>query len=183
MKTLTIAAAFMLLAACGSGSPGSSSAGQQGATPVAPSSNPLGGSVPIYKVTIHLTGAATVDFSVTSSHSFGIGSCADRALHGQEPGKSYFSIPAPSFNPTAAFVITIREYTGPGTYDQSHMLGASASVGTTTSFIMVDPPATTLSATVNPDGSGNVTFTGAHQLDPSQPTLSGSITWTCTDGS
>ena len=181
MKTVTIAAAFMLLAACGSSSTGSTSAAQQGATPGAASSNPLGGSVPIYKVTIHLTGAATLDFSLTSSQTVGIGSCSDRAAHGQEPGKAYFSIPAPSFNTTAAFVITIREYTGPGTYDQSHMPGASASVGNTTNFIMVDPPATTMSATVNADGSGNVTFMGAHQLDPSQPTLSGSIAWTCKD--
>jgi hypothetical protein len=191
-RSSLFAGAALLLTACGSGggSPGGSPAAAT--QPSAPAnaqqtttgSNPVAAGVPTYKVMIHVSGAFTQDFQLTSSQSYGEGSCAQRAAHGQDPnapaGQQAFSIPAPSYNPSFAIVATIRQYTGPGTYGQDHIGNSMVTVNNTTPF-SVGGQSGTITATVNADGSGNLAFDGAQQLDAGKPTLSGSVTWTCTD--
>jgi hypothetical protein len=191
-RSTLFAGAALLLAACGSGggSPGGSSAAATG--PSAPAntqqtatgSNPSAAGVPTYDVTVHVTGAVTQDLRLTSSQSYGQGSCAQRAAHGQDPnapaGQQAFSIPAPSYNPSIAIVAVIRQYTGPGTYGQDHIGNSTVTVNNTAPF-SVGGEFGTITATVNADGSGNLAFAGAQQLDAGKPTLSGSVSWTCTD--
>ncbi len=197
MTRLTIAAALLLLAACGSGgstATGSTAAATRAAAPgttqqsvaqIPGSSNPLNVKVPTYMVTIHVTGAFTQDFQLTSSRSYGEGSCSERAAHGQDPhappNQQNFSIPAPSYNPNISIVATIRQYTGPGTYDQDHMPASAITVNNAALFSVGGQMPGTITATVNADGSGSLTFAGAQQVDPGKPALSGSVTWTCAD--
>jgi hypothetical protein len=192
-STLFAGAALLLLAACGStgGSPsGSTTAPPRSSAPAAAQqtttgSSAAGAGVPTYRVSIHVTGAFTQDFQITSSQSYGQGSCAQRAAHGQDPtvpaSQQAFSIPAPSYNPNVAIVATIRRYTGPGTYGQDQIGNSTVTVNNTAPF-SVGGQSGTITATVSADGSGSLTFAGAEQLDPGKPTLSGSVTWTCTDG-
>jgi hypothetical protein len=192
VRSTLFAGAALLLAACGSGS-GSPGGSPAAATrPSAPAnaqqtttgSNPIAAGVPTYHVTVHVTGAFTRDLQLTSSQSYGEGSCAQRAAHGQDPnspaGQQAFSIPAPSYNPSIAIVATIRQYTGPGTYGQDHIGNSTVTVDNTAPF-SVGGQSGTITATVDADGSGNLAFAGAEQLDAGKPTLSGSVTWTCTD--
>jgi hypothetical protein len=191
-RSALFAGAALLLAACGSagGSPGGSPAAAT--QPSAPAnaqqattgSNPVSAGVPTYQVTVHVTGAFTRDLQLTSSQSYGEGSCAQRAAHGQDPnapaGEQAFSIPAPSYNPSIAIVATIRQYAGPGTYGQDHIGNSTVTVDNTPPF-SVGGQSGTITATVNADGSGNLGFAGAQQLDAGKPTLSGTVTWTCMD--
>lgn len=191
-RSTLFAGAVLLLAACGSGggSPGGSPAAatRPSAPATAPQttnrSNPVAAGVPTYRVTVHVTGAFTQDLQLTSSQSYGEGSCVQRAAHGQDPnaptGQQAFSIPAPSYNPSIAIVATIRQYAGPGTYGQDHIGNSTVTVNNAAPFL-VGGQTGTITATVNADGSGNLAFAGAQQLDTGEPTLSGSITWTCTD--
>ena len=191
-RSTLFASAALLLAACGSGggSPsGSTAAAAQSSAPgtaqqTTTGSNPLGAGVPTYKVTIHVTGAFTQDLQMTSSQSYGVGSCSERAARGQDPSASAdqraFSIPAPSYNPNIAIVAVIRHYTGPGTYGQDHIGNSTVTVNNSEPF-SVGGQSGTISATVSADGSGSLTFAGAQQLASGKPTLSGSVAWTCTD--
>jgi hypothetical protein len=81
----------------------------------------------------------------------------------------------------------IRAYNGPGTYEKDMLKSVAGVIDVsidTTPYQPADD--TTAQAVVNADGSGSFTFTNlkeGEQGNPTKPkgTISGSLTWTCSD--
>ncbi len=180
-------AAVLGLAACG-GSP-TSSAGHSN-SPAAHSSAPSQPSTPIAG-TLRLSGTVSLHGAVTEQQSFTeyltdtaqINTCAEVGSKGTgAPAglKPEFDVPTPAAGGTVFVLAGAVPYTGPGTYTRKALLaggGSEVRVGGQ----MYNPLATTATASisVSADGSGTFTFAGAPPLTPGKPTLSGTVTWTC----
>ena len=82
-------------------------------------------------------------------------------------------------NSDSSFLMTwdVLTYTGPGTYMGSAANSANlAAAGE--QFVALTPTSSTLSVTVNADGSGSATFSNL-QDQATKAAVSGTETWTC----
>jgi hypothetical protein len=158
------------------------SPGRSGTSQVPTNSKGIAGLL-TFKGSFDLRGAATQHSSfvafpgVTSPTS----SCARIGATGTPAakGEEVFQIPAPPAGSNVYLTAQIAHYHGPGIYGKAAIraVGASIVVGSTS----YNPLATeaTASATFRADGSGTFTFTDAAGAKSSDPTLSGTFTWTC----
>ena len=103
--------------------------------------------------------------------NFGIGASGDTW---QVPNKiSDISAPA-----TVNVTVASSRWKGPGTYGTDALLGTSGvRINDATYYDVRSASAATL--TVNPDGSGSLTFQDAPVSGQSAPIISGSVNWTC----
>lgn len=137
-------------------------------------------------ITVDITGATTVQGTAASLN---LGTCADFAK-GEASGGSR---QLPSLLGDAvggrevSAVNEIREYTGPGTYETDAIKSVAGVIDVSidnTPYQLADD--TTAQAVINADGSGAFTFTNLKEGEQGNPTtekgtISGSITWTCSD--
>jgi hypothetical protein len=175
-------ALLLCIAACGgasSNAPATSAPAQGTVTSApatsAPASTASGGAHE-FKGTLTVTGTVSQSTTFTQSLTY-LPSCADLAKDGMS-GQTW-SIPQPS-SQTFYLNWNVSPYTGPGTFTDPTLFEDSVEVdapyqGTTDEFDQVD--GTTLSITVNSDGSGSATFQNLQDGD--QLPVSGTETWTC----
>jgi hypothetical protein len=192
-KAMTATAGALLaitLAGCG-GSPSSApAAGSPPSTGTTGTAAPPGGS-PIpgllaFNGTFQLHGAITKQsaFSGNFAASSGTSSCAALAAKGTftPPGeKPQFALPTPHVGSSVYFLASILPYHGPGTYGRAALLGgggASIISGPTAEYNPLASTAT-VSVTIEADGSGTYTFANAAAVNPAKPSVSGSLSWTC----
>ncbi len=181
----------VLTAACG-GSPDSGSPGAAGALP-----DPSGGDgLMTTKVTVDVTGAVTVKGAAQappmSSTGKNIETCADYGKGDtDDAGKKTFRLPqmlkdAVGGKQVQVFAV-IDDYTGPGTYpiDKISDVARDPGIGIDGRqyFISSDATAT---ASVDANGGGKWEFTNLSVQNSnntqSSGKLSGSVTWTCSNG-
>jgi hypothetical protein len=178
------------LAACG-GSP-ASSAGHSN-SPAAHSSAPSSSSQPSTPIagTLRLSGTVSLHGAVTEQKSFTeylnetalISTCAEVGSKGTgAPAglKPQFNVPTPAAGGTVYIVAGVLPYHGPGSYGRSALL-AGGGTDVNVNSQMYNPLATSGTATVttSANGSGTFAFTGATPVSPAKPTLSGTVSWTC----
>jgi hypothetical protein len=205
LLTAAVIAFAMVPAGCSAANPPSATpSAVQPSTPSAiGGAVATGGTSPVtsqgfeFKGTITVTGAATVTTTfaqlnpavaggdasaqgdqqtcakaaVVGDANFGIGASGDTW---QVPNRiSDLTAPA-----TVNATIASKQWRGPGTYGVRALLGTSGvRINNATCYDLSSASAASL--TVNPDGSGSITFQGAPVSGQSSPTISGSVTWTC----
>ena len=180
------------LAACGgsSGSPAASSSPSTSpagtsSTSAAATGTPIPGLVAFHG-TFQLHGAVTrqstfigYPANTAAPHSCaGIGAKGTGAPAGLKPE---FGIPTPPAGSSVYFVAGVVPYTGPGTYGHAAFIsggGASIIVGSGPGYDPLSPKAK-VSVTIDANGSGTFTFANATAVSPGKPTLSGTVSWTC----
>jgi hypothetical protein len=180
------------LAACGgsSATPAASTSSSTSpagttSTAAAPTGTPIPGLVAFHG-TFQLHGAVTKQATfigypanTAAPHSCaGIGAKGTGAPVGLKPE---FGIPTPPAGSSVYVNASIVPYTGPGTYGHAAFLsggGASIIVGSGPGYNPLSPKAT-VSVTVDANGSGTFTFANATAVSPGKPTLSGTVSWTC----
>ena len=137
-------------------------------------------------VTVDITGATTVQ---GTAPTLNLGTCADFANGKSADG----SLQLPSLlgdeigGREISAVNEIREYAGPGTYETDMIKSVAGVIDVSidnTPYQLADD--TTAQAVINEDGSGSFTFTNLKEGEQGNPTtakgtISGSITWTCSD--
>ncbi len=179
-RALGVAVAIVALAglaAC-SGSSGSAPPSQHSAPP------PTAGFI-TFAGTLSVHGAVAEQKSFTSTlpKTIAVSTCAQAGVKGTDRPvglKPEFFVPSPGAGSSVFILADVVPYTGPGSYGRAAMLaggGSEIRIGTST----YNPLASTasVSVTVRANGSGTFTFTGATPLSSGKPTLSGTVTWTC----
>jgi hypothetical protein len=79
-------------------------------------------------------------------------------------------------------VLVSSQWKGPGQYGRDTLLGISGvRIDNSTYYDL--SAATRASVTVNPDGSGSLFFQDAPVSGQTNPTISGSVEWTCANHS
>jgi hypothetical protein len=154
-----------------------------------------------FKGTINITGAATLTTTFSQPNAAVGGgdvsaerdqqTCAKAAVVGdanyglgasgdtwQVPGK-VSDITAPA---NLNVVLVSSQWKGPGQYGRDTLLGISGvRIDNSTYYDL--SAATRASVTVNPDGSGSLFFQDAPVSGQTNPTISGSVEWTCANHS
>jgi hypothetical protein len=181
-----------VLAACGGSSgtpaaspPASTSPAGTTSTAAAPTGTPIAGLVAFHG-TFQLRGAVTRQstFIGYPGSTAAPGSCAAIGAKGTgAPAglKPEFAIPTPPAGSSTYFNASVVPYTGPGTYGHAAFIsggGASIIVGSGPGYDPLSPKAT-VSVTIDANGSGTFTFANATAVSPGKPTLSGTVSWTC----
>jgi hypothetical protein len=184
---VVVVGVVLTLAACG---PKSSNPGGLG--------NPGGGGGGLgggtLTVTVNITGDATVSGTATQD-ALGakiINSCADYvAGDGGEyelPGLNEQGVDSVG-GKTVAIEALVVDYTGPGTYGRDKLEGRGTNAGILiggtngSNYALHDRDPATSQVVIDGNGGGTWTFTGLIK-DPQKsgnPTISGSVSWTCTD--
>jgi hypothetical protein len=180
-------AAVAGIAACG-GTPASSSTAHSGspanATTSAGPSGPVIGAITL-RGTVSVHGAVTeqMPFTYYLAKTTQISSCAEVGSNGTgaPPGlKPQFTAPTPAAGSAIYIVAAVVPYSGPGSYGHAALLaGGGTDIHVGSAMYNALAPNGTATVTVSANGSGMLTFTGATQVSPGKPTLSGSVTWTC----
>ncbi|HBW17734.1 MAG TPA: hypothetical protein DEH11_01290 [Actinobacteria bacterium] len=164
-------------------SSGSASAGPHGSIPAGATGKGIAGLI-TFKGTFQLRGATVQhsSFSAFPGVTSPASSCARLAAHGTpapKGGKPEFLIPAPPAGSNVYLLAEVVPYRGPGVYGKAAIrsVGSSIVVGNAS----YNPLAAHATASVvfRADGSGRFTFTNAAAPESSQPSLSGSFSWTC----
>jgi hypothetical protein len=174
---------ILTLAACG---PKSSSPGGLGN----PGGGGLGGGT--LTVTVNITGDATVSGTATQDAQGAkiINSCADSVAG----DNGEYQIPdlqtANSVGGTSVSIeALVVDYTGPGTYGRDKLEGQGTNAGiliggtSGSNYALHDRDPATSQVVIDGNGGGTWTFTGLIK-DPEKsgnPTISGSVSWTCKD--
>jgi hypothetical protein len=177
---VALASVAFLIAACGSSSAatdatnlGGSSTQAAGATTGA-----VSGGTHQFSATLSVTGAVTKSASFTEGIA-GRPACAAFAqagIPGTGANPKVWYLPN---NPDSTFLMTwdVLTYTGPGTYTGSSANSVNLGAGGQ-QFVALTATSSTLSVTVNADGSGSATFSNL-QNQATKVAVSGSETWTC----
>jgi hypothetical protein len=108
-------------------------------------------------------------------------SCSHVAATGTPTGKGQgplFAVPAPPLGGTVSFAAEVAPYRGPGTYGKSSIVAVSASVMVGSTSYNLLAPGASVSVTFTAQGSGELKFHRA-AAGSGQPTLSGTIRWSC----
>jgi len=175
------AGALLLLcaSACGASSTASSSASAPtgGAVSTSAATTAAASGTHEFTATLKVTGAVTQSSTFTESLSI-LPACAALAKSGM--ANQTWSIPQSLTNQNFSLNWNITPYNGPGTYTdatdfQDSVEVAASYQGTDDQFDQVS--GTTLSITVNSNGSGSATFSNLQDGD--QLPATGSETWTC----
>ncbi|HVA04887.1 MAG TPA: hypothetical protein VMU64_14215 [Acidimicrobiales bacterium] len=155
--------------------------GEDGSTAVGPV---------VFHATITITGETRAKESfVDATTARRAASCARAAAHGNRPqmGPNTWLVPTPPLdNPVEIEIGTkSRGYHGPGDYPQSALAQGNGAMDVGPGSYDLSSVDATASMTVNPDGSGDVTFTHAPGDDDSPHPgwhggITGTIAWTCT---
>jgi hypothetical protein len=150
-----------------------------------------------FKGTITITGAVTVTTTFTQLHpAVGGGAvgtegdpqtCATAATVGDAnfgigASGNTWQVPSNISDISAPAVVNVtvasNRWKGPGAYGVSDLLGTSGvRIHDATYYDLSAASAAALS--VNPDGSGSLTFQRAPVSGQSAPAISGNVTWTC----
>jgi hypothetical protein len=104
---------------------------------------------------------------------------AAQGTPGAKGAKPQFKIPAPPAGSNVYFAAEVSPYHGPGTYGKASILAAGASISVGADSYNPLVASGTASVTFHANGSGTFTFTNAAATTPAKPTLSGSVSWTC----
>jgi len=177
---VALASVALLVAACGSSgtptnvsNPGGASSQGAGAT-----TGGVSGGTHEFTATLSVTGAVTKSASFTEGIA-GRPACAAFAqagIPGTGVNPKLWYLPN---NPDYTFLMTwdVMTYTGPGTYTGSAANSANLAAGGQ-QFVALTATSSTLSVTVNADGSGSATFSNL-QNQATKAAVSGTETWTC----
>jgi hypothetical protein len=170
---------LLCASACGASSTASPSAGAPtgGAASSSAASTAAASGTHEFTATLKVTGTVTQSATFTQSLSI-LPACAALAKSGMANQTS--SIPQSLSNQNFSLNWNITPYNGPGTYTDATDFQDSVDLnapyqGTTDQFDQVS--GTTLSITVNSNGSGSATFSNLQDGD--QLPVAGSETWTC----
>jgi hypothetical protein len=134
---------------------------------------------------VSLHGAVTEQkpFTTYLPETTQIASCADIGSKGTgaPPGlKPQFTMPTPPAGSSVYVTAAVVPYTGPGSYARAALLaGGGTDIIVGKAMYNALAPKGTAMVTVSANGSGTFTFTGATQVSPGKPTLSGTVSWTC----
>jgi len=177
---VALASVALLIAACGSSRTATDTANMAGSSSQAAgaTTGAISGSTHAFAATLSVTGAVTKSASFTESIA-GRPACAAFAqagIPGTAANSKLWYLPN---NPDSTFLMTwdVLTYTGPGTYADPSTLSVSlAAAGE--QFVALTPTSSTLSVTVNADGSGSATFSNL-QDQATKAAVSGTETWTC----
>lgn len=154
-----------------------------GSTHAAPKKEIISGLI-TFSGKLRLSGAQNLSMSfvafpgVTSPKS----SCAHIAAVGTPIGKGrtqQFRIPSPPEGSNVVIATGISPYRGPGTYQKASLVTVGPSVVVGNNSYNVLATGATVTVTFQANGSGQLTFARAAAAQLGQPTLSGSIQWTC----
>jgi hypothetical protein len=177
---VALASVALLIAACGSSSTATDTANMAGSSSQAAgaTTGAVSGGTHAFAATLSVTGAVTKSASFTESIA-GRPACAAFAqagIPGTVANPKLWYLPN---NPDYTFLMTwdVMTYTGPGTYTGSAANSANLAAGGQ-QFVALTPTSSTLSVTVNADGSGSATFSNL-QSQATKAAVSGSETWTC----
>ena len=176
---VALASVALLIAACGSSSTATDTANMAGSSSQAAgaTTGAVSGGTHAFAATLSVTGAVTKSASFTESIA-GRPACAAFAQAGIAAGVHPKVWYLPN-NSDSSFLMTwdVLTYTGPGTYADPSTLSVSlAAAGE--QFVALTPTSSTLSVTVNADGSGSATFSNL-QDQATKAAVSGTETWTC----
>lgn len=173
------AVVLLCASACGASSTPSSSAGAPtgAASSSSAASTAAASGGHAFTATLKVTGTVTQSATFTEDLSV-LPACAVLAKSGM--ANQTWSIPQPLTDQSFALNWNITPYTGPGTYTDATAFQDSVDLdapyqGTADEFDQVS--GTTLSITVNSNGSGSATFSNLQDGD--QLPVAGSETWTC----
>jgi hypothetical protein len=177
---VALASVALLIAACGSSSTATDATNLGGGPSQAAgaTTGAVSGGTHAFAATLSVTGAVTKSASFTESIA-GRPACAAFAqdgIPGTAANPKLWYLPN---NPDYTFLMTwdVLTYTGPGTYTGSSANSVSlAAAGE--QFAALTSTSSTLSVTVNADGSGSATFSNL-QDQATKAAVSGSETWTC----
>ena len=176
---VALASVALLIAACGSSSTATDATHLGGGPSQAAgaTTGAVSGSTHAFAATLSVTGAVPKSASFTESIA-GRPACAAFAQAGIAAGihPKVWYLPN---NSDSSFLMTwdVLTYTGPGTYTDPSTLSVSLSAAGD-QFVALTPTSSTLSVTVNADGSGSATFSNL-QDQATKAAVSGSETWTC----
>lgn len=154
-----------------------------GSTHTAPKKDIIPGLI-TFSGKLRLSGAQNLNMSfvafpgVTSPKS----SCAHIAAVGTPIGKGripQFRIPSPPEGSNVVIATDISPYHGPGTYQKASLVTVGPSVVVGVNSYNVLGTGATVTVMFQANGSGQLTFARAAAAQLGQPTLSGSIQWTC----
>ncbi len=126
----------------------------------------------------HLQSSFDAFPGVTSPES----SCSHVAVVGTPTAKGHgplFAVPAPPLGGSVSFAAQVEPYRGPGTYGKSSIVAVGASVIVGSASYNLLAPGASVSVTVTAHGSGELTFRRAAAASTGQPSLSGTIQWSC----
>jgi hypothetical protein len=154
-----------------------------GKTKVKVTGNKIDGLI-TFKGTMKLHGASSrhVSFSAFPGVTSPSSSCAKLAAHGnpvQGGQQPLFRIPAPAIGTSAYFSAEVSPYHGAGTYDKAAILTSGASITVGTKSYSLSASGATATVTFSANGSGTFTFSNAAAAKAGKPSLSGSVSWTC----
>ncbi len=150
-----------------------------------------------FKGTITITGAATVTTMFTQLNAAvgggAVGTAGDQqtcataaavgnANFGIGASGNTWQVPGNISDISAPAVVNVtvasRRWKGPGTYGVSDLLGTSGMRIHNATYYDLST-ASSAALTVNPDGSGSLTFQHAPVSGQPAPAISGTVTWTC----
>ena len=177
---VALASVALLIAACGSSSTATNATNVGGSSSpdAGPTTGAASGGTHEFTATLSVTGAVTKSASFTEGIA-GRPACAAFAqagIPGTGANPKVWYLPN---NPDYTFLMTwdVLTYTGPGTYTGSAANSANLAAGGQ-QFVALTPTSSTLSVTVNADGSGSATFSNL-QNQATKAAVSGTETWTC----
>ena len=177
---VALASVALLIAACGSSSTATDSTNLGGSSGQAAGATAgvVSDGTHEFTATLSVTGAVTKSASFTQGIA-GRPACAAFAqagIPGAGTNPKLWYLPN---NPDSTFLMTwdVLTYTGPGTYTGSSANSVNLSAGGQ-QFVALTPTSSTLSVTVNADGSGSATFSNL-QNQATSAAVSGTETWTC----
>jgi hypothetical protein len=196
-----------IAAACNSAAKVSSATQPTAPASSAKATSATGGASPLstqgfeFKGTIAITGAATVNSTFTQLHPAVAGgdvsaeqaqqTCAKAAVVGDANfgigvSGDTWQVPTNSSDISAPANVNVTLHTGrwqgPGTYSVDALsVTSGVRINNSTYYDLTNASAAQL--TVNPDGSGSLTFQNAPVTGQSTPTISGAVSWTCTNHS
>jgi hypothetical protein len=177
---VALASVALLIAACGSSSTATNATNVGGSPSQAAghSTGAVSGGTHEFTATLSVTGTVTKSASFNQSIA-GRPACAAFAqagIPGTAANSKLWYLPN---NPDYTFLMTwdVMTYTGPGTYTGSSANSVNLGAGGQ-QFVALTPTSSTLSVTVNADGSGSATFSNL-QNQGTKAAVSGTETWTC----
>jgi hypothetical protein len=186
MRRLPLVLSCLAVAACGGGAgagapAGPAGGGPGGTAPAAAGGQGVGRGVSGAGIstavvgTVSLTGPVTVSgpFQTTTSAHLPCTTLAQAGSSGT------FPIPSPGLVGTTSVEVSmaISGYHGPGTYGIDALRSSGAAITANRDRYSLAGPGATVSATVQPDASGRLSF--SNLSGPSAQRLSGTLTWTC----
>jgi hypothetical protein len=177
---VALASVALLIAACGSSSAATDATNLGGSSSQAAdaSAGAVSGGTHEFSATLSVTGAVTKSASFTEGIA-GRPACAAFAqagIPGTGVNPKLWYLPN---NPDSSFLMTwdVLTYAGPGTYTGSAANSVNLGAGGQ-QFVALTATSSTLSVTVNADGSGSATFSNL-QNQTTKAAVSGTETWTC----